>query len=114
MYIKIIRDMRKEKGVIEGNKMLTGFNAKGVEIWKTIPAVRHSFKVGDVVEYINYDGITEIGVVEDINCISKKYPYNTNSSLEISILVRFANSESVAKFSQEDVSGIKKVAKRLG
>jgi hypothetical protein len=86
------------------NKVVTGYTKSGTAILKTVPAITHSFNVGDRVECINYDGELEIGVVEVIDKVSKIFPYEWNSNLEISILVRFENSpESVTRFPQNTV-----------
>ena len=83
------------------NKVVTGYTNSGKAILKTVPAITHSFNVGDRVEYINYEGEREIGVVEVIDKVSKIFPYEWNSNLEISILVRFENSpESRTRFPQ--------------
>ena len=70
--------MKREKGLIIDGKMLSDFNRFGKEIWKKIPPVTHSFKVGDIVEQNG-----ERYVVIKTDCICKKYPYETLSTLEI-------------------------------
>ena len=70
--------MKREKGLIEGNKMLSDFNRFGKEIWKTIPKITHPFVCGDIVERNG-----ESFVVIETDNIRKKYWDNPNSTLEI-------------------------------
>ena len=70
--------MKREKGLIEGNKMLSDFNRFGREIWKTIPKITHPFIIGDIVERNG-----ESFVVIETADIRKKYWDNPNSTLEI-------------------------------
>jgi hypothetical protein len=72
--------MQKVKGTIEGNKMLSDFNRFGKEIWKTIPKITHSFKVGDIIERHG-----ERFVVIETADVRKKYWDNPNSTLVLSI-----------------------------
>jgi hypothetical protein len=58
-------------------KMLTGYTQTGKEVWKTIPEICHPFVIGDIVERTG-----ERFVVIETDNISKKYPYETNSTLE--------------------------------
>ena len=73
--------MQREKGLIIDGKMLSDFNRFGKEIWKKIPPVTHSFKVGDRVICTDSLGKEKGGVVVEIDGIEKKWPYETLSTL---------------------------------
>jgi hypothetical protein len=78
----------REKGLIIDGKMLSDFTQKGKEVWKKIPAVTHPFQVGDRVVYTDDTGCEKLGVVTVTDGILKKYPYDTNSTLDRKIVVR--------------------------
>lgn len=87
--------MQREKGLIIDGKMLSDFNRFGKEIWKKIPPVTHPFKVGDRVVYTDSAGVDEFGTVTEIDGIIKKYPYETNSSLDRKISIRLDEGHNV-------------------
>jgi hypothetical protein len=62
-------------------KLLTGYTNAGKPVYKKIPAVTHPFIIGDIIE--NEDG--ECFIVITTDEVVKKYPMDTNSSLDIQI-----------------------------
>ena len=61
-------------------KMLTGYTRTGKEVWKSVPEICHPFVIGDIIERNG-----ERFVVIETDNVSKKYPYETNSTLEIGL-----------------------------
>jgi len=82
-------------------KKLVGRTASGREIWKTVPAITHPFKLGDRVEFLNGAGKIEEGVVIDI-ASEFRNPYNWNANIEIRVEVKFATK--TVCFAQETVT----------
>jgi hypothetical protein len=62
-------------------KLLTGYTNAGKPVYKKIPVVTHPFIIGDIIE--NEDG--ECFIVITTDEVVKKYPMDTNSSLDIQI-----------------------------
>lgn len=88
-------------------KEMVGYTNSGKEVWKTIPAIKHSFKTGDLVNVIMPIGgnpVTCRGIVLQPD-YRLSNPYNWNSRIELMIRVKLTDGVMSGKsilISQDD------------
>jgi hypothetical protein len=88
-------------------KEMVGYTNSGKEVWKTIPAIKHSFKTGDLVNVtmpIGGNPVTCRGIVLQPD-YRLSNPYNWNSRIELMIRVKLTDGVMSGKsilISQDD------------